>query len=117
MDKDGWSEREARGRVREIASAIGDVQDWAWKEILAWKEKTKEQRSAYIARDEGARAEEEVLRGWRMQRKRGRRRRVHDRGRTADWEAVMSVNYARWVPPETGGPGRWEYFIKESNRW
>ena len=48
-----------------------------------------------------------------MQRKRGRRRRVHDRGRTADWEAVMSVNYARWVPPETGGSGRWEYFIKE----
>ena len=25
----------------------------------------------------------------------------------------MSVNYARWVPPETGGSGRWEYFIKE----
>ena len=109
----GWGERETRRRVREIASAIGDIQDWAWKEILGWRERTKVQRSAYITRDEGARAEEEELRGWRMQRKRGRRQRVHDVGRKADWEAVLSVNYARWVPPEAGGSGTWEYFIKE----
>ena len=109
----GWSERETRRRVREIASAIGDIQDWAWKEILGWRERTKEQRSAYITRDEGARAEEEELRGWRMQRKRGKQQRVHDVGRKADWESVLSVNYARWVPSETGGSGKWEYFIKE----
>ena len=59
------------------------------------------------------RAEEEELRGWRIQRKRGRRQRVHDVGRKADWEAVLSVNYARWVPPEAGGAGEWEDFIKE----
>merc|ERR1712153_169107 len=53
----GWGERETRRRVREIASAIGDIQDWAWKEILGWRERTKVQRSAYITRDEGARAE------------------------------------------------------------
>ena len=90
-------------RVREIASAIGDIQDWAWKETLfvepvltwketlGWRERTKVQKSAYITRDEGARAEEEELRGWRIQRKRGRRQRVHDVGRKADWEAVLSV--------------------------
>ena len=104
-----WGGREAQRRIREIAGAIGEMQDWAWEEISGWSERTKVQRSEYITRDEGARAEEEQARRWRLQRKKGRRQRVLVAGQTADMEAICTFNYARWVPPKVGECGRWEY--------
>ena len=108
-----WGERDRKLRVREIVEAIGEVQDWAWREVREWRGLTKELVHAYVKRDERMRAEEEQVRGWRVQRKKGKKKRVLVKQRGADWEAVASVNHARWVPPTGGEGGSWEYYITE----
>ena len=92
---DSWGERETRRRVVCIAGAIGELQDIVWQNIQEWKEKTVKERGEYIKQEERLRTLQEAERGWRVQRKRGRRQRVQVERQVANWEEVASVNHAR----------------------
>ena len=47
---DGW---ESRGRIRNIAEAIGGLQDVAWRRIKEWRERTEKERAVCAAGGEG----------------------------------------------------------------
>ena len=90
-----WNEREMRGRIAGIAENIAMLQDLVWGGIRVWKSKTSKERGEYIQWEERARVAEEEQRGWRVQRKKGRKGRVQVEGRRADWEAMVSADHAR----------------------